>query len=320
MTAGHLYPIAGGGSSLKNGVPAKAAALYWPTSVTLDSAGNVVIADTFHSLVRVVAYTTGTFYGQPMTSGDIYTVAGNGTEGSSGDLGPATAAELAPAGVAQDHAGNLMTTDAAGALLRVVPPVSGTFYGQQMTAGHIYTVAGGGTSYPGDGGPATSGEFARPAGLVLDGKGNVLVADYYGDRVRMVAVTAGTFYGQHMTAGDLYTIAGNGTAGFSGDGGPATSAELNAPGNVSLDGSGNVVLADTVNQRIRVIAATTGTFYGQRMTAGHIYTVAGGGTSIADGGPATGAELFDPQDAVAAAGGGLLIADTSDGRVRLVSG
>src|SRR5262249_25327804 len=190
MTAGHLYPIAGGGGSLKDGVPALQAALDGPVGVALDSTGNLVIADTYHSLVRVVAYRSGAFYGRPMATGDIYTVAGNGTEGSSGDLGAATAAELRPGGVAEDHAGNLVATDSAGGLVRVVPRASGAFYGQQMTAGHIYTVAGGGSSYPGDGGPAPSGEFARPAGGTIGGGGNRLGGRFDGSRGVGVGVTA----------------------------------------------------------------------------------------------------------------------------------
>src|SRR5215467_12577015 len=82
-----------------------------------------------------------------------------------------------------------------------------------------------------------------------------------------VAVDTGTFYGQHMTAGDIYTVAGDGTPGFSGDGGPATSAELNEPRGVAVDAAGNLLIADTSNNRVRVVAASTGTFYGQPMTA-----------------------------------------------------
>ena len=130
----------------------------------------------------------------------------------------------------------------------------------------------------------------------MDGAGNLLIADTGNNRVRVVAASTGTFYGQAMTAGDIYTVAGDGTGGFSGDGGPATSAELDYPAGVAVDGAGNLVIADTGNNRVRVVAASTGTFYGQAMTAGDIYTVAGDGTGgfSGDGGPATSAELDQP--------------------------
>jgi hypothetical protein len=99
-----------------------------------------------------------------------------------------------------------------------------------MTKGDIYTIAGNGTfGFSGDGGPATSAEFYFPEASAVDGSGNVLVADRNNDRIRVVAESTGTFYGTAMTAGDIYTIAGNGTGGYSGDGGPATSAELYSP-------------------------------------------------------------------------------------------
>src|SRR5207249_1584259 len=115
--------------------------------------------------------------------------------------------------------------------------------------------------------------------VAVDGAGNLVIADNGNFRVRVVAAVTGTFYGRTMTAGHIYTVAGNGTLGFSGDGGAATSAELDFPGAVAVDGAGNLVIADTGNNRIRVVAATSGTFYGRAMTAHHIYTVAGGGTS-----------------------------------------
>ena len=93
-----------------------------------------------------------------------------------------------------------------------------------------------------------------------------------------MAAHNGTFYGQPMTAKDIYTVAGNGSAGYTGDGGPATAAELNNTADVAVDGSGNLVISDLGNNVIRVVAETTGTFYGQAMTAGDIYTVAGDGT------------------------------------------
>ena len=198
----------------------------------MDGAGNLVIADADNNRVRVVAAKTGTFYGQAMTAGHIYTVAGDGSDGFSGDGGPATSAELNfPAGVAVDGAGNLVIADTGNCRIRVVAARTGTFYGQAMTAGDIYTVAGNGTDRvlrrrrPGH-----QRRTDLPEGVAVDGAGNLVIADPGNDRVRVVAVKTGTFYGQAMTAGDIYTVAGDGTEGFSGDGGPATSAELERPG------------------------------------------------------------------------------------------
>ena len=293
MTARHIYTVAGNGTYgfSGDGGPATAAELYYPDQTAVDGAGNLVIADTANDRVRVVAATTGTFYGQAMTAGDIYTVAGTGTTGFSGDGGPATSAELdSPRGVTVDGAGNLVIADRGNNRIRVVAASTGTFYGQAMTAGDIYTVAGSGTlGFSGDGGPATSAELASPDQTAVDGAGNLVIADGVNGRVRVVAASDGTFYGQAMTAGDIYTVAGNGIGGFSGDGGPATSAELNGPRRVTVDGAGNLLIADRGNNRVRVVAAGTGTFYGQAMTAGDIYTIAGTGTLgfSGDGGPAT---------------------------------
>jgi sugar lactone lactonase YvrE len=193
-------------------------------------------------------------------------------QGFSGDGGPATSAELYfPQGVAVDGAGNLVIADTTNGRIRVVAASTGTFYSQAMTAGHIYTVAGDGTEgFSGDGGPATSAELGLPRSVAVDGAGNLVIADTTNGRIRVVAASIGTFYGQPMTAGDIYTVAGDGTEGFSGDGGPATSAGLHGPDGVAVDGAGNLVIADTFNQRVRVVAGSTGTFYGQPMTAGDI--------------------------------------------------
>jgi len=157
---------------------------------------------------------------------------------------------------------------------------TGTFYGRAMTAMHIYTVAGTGTAgFSGDGGPATSAELRNPDGVAVDGAGNLLIADTSNDRIRVVAASTGTFYGRAMTAGDIYTVAGTGTFGFSGDGGAATNADLGGPDGVAVDGAGNLLIADTDNNRVRVAAASTGNFYGRAMTAMHTYTVAGTGTA-----------------------------------------
>ena len=294
-----------------------------PEGVALDPGGNVVIADTGNSRIRVVAAKTGVFYGKAMTAGDIYTVAGNGTAGFSGDGGPAASASLDTVyGVAAPGAGNLVIADSGNQRVRVVATSSGTFYGQAMTAGDIYTVAGNGTTgFSGDGVPATAAQFYIPEGVATDSVGDMAIADSGNERVRVVAASAGTLFGRAMTSGDIYTVAGDGSGGFSWDGGPGTSAEIAGPEGVATDRAGNVVIADTSNHRIRVVAASTGTFYGQAMTAGDIYTVAGNGTRgyNGDGGPATSAWLSYPSGVAVDAAGNLLIADTSNYRIRVVA-
>ncbi|HEY3733030.1 MAG TPA: hypothetical protein VGL63_03860 [Streptosporangiaceae bacterium] len=254
MTAGNVYTVAGTGrrGRFGNRGPAIMALLNRPDGLAFDQAGNLLIADTGNGEVRVVANSTGTFYGKAMKDGFIYDVAGGGKNGL-GDGGPATSAELLPVSVAVDAAGNLVISDGGARRIRVVADSSGTFYGQAMTAGDIYTVAGGGTE-TGSGIPATSAQLGFLGGVAIDAAGNVAFTDDESDLVQVVAVAAGTFYGQAMTSGDLYTVAGTGTAGFSGDGGPGTSADLDLPSGVAVDGAGNLLVTDQRNNRIRQVA------------------------------------------------------------------
>jgi trimeric autotransporter adhesin len=324
MKAGHIYTVAGDGAFgfAGDGGPATGAALDSPQSVAVDGNGNLVIADTANDRIRLVAATSGTFYDQAMTAGDIYTVAGNATQLYSGDGGQATGAEFnGPFGVALDGAGDVLIADTGNNRIRMTPVTTGTFYGQAMTAGHIYTVAGDGTQgFAGDGGPATAAELFDPSGVAVDAQGNLVIADLGNNRIRVVAAATGTFYGQAMTAGDIYTVAGSTSLrGFGGDGGPATGAELDTPYGVTVDGSGNLLIADTGNDRIRVVAAATGTFYGQAMTSGDIYTVAGGGTGgFGNGIAATSAELEQPMSVATDSAGDLFIADSDSRRIRMV--
>ena len=222
--------------------------------MAVDSAGNLLIADTSNNRVRVVAVKTGTFYGQAMHAGDIYTVAGGGT-GGLGNGGPATSAQLnQPRGMVVDGTGNLLIADSGDGMVRAVAVATGTFYGQAMTAGDIYTVAGNGTQgFTGDGSAATAAELFGPAGLLQDSAGNLVLTDLGNNRVRVVAETTGTFYGQAMTTGDIYTVAGNGTAELIGDGGPATAAGLANPMGITADGTGNLLIADVNNNRVREV-------------------------------------------------------------------
>ena len=258
MSQGRIYGIAGNGRPgyTGDGGPAASARVGQPPGgVAFDGAGNLLIADTGNNRIRVVPAASGTFYGQAMTLAHIYTVAGNGTGGFAGDGGPATAAKLnAPGAVTVDAAGNLVIADTYNNRIRVVAAPPGTFYGQAMTAGDIYTVAGNGTfGFAGDGSQATSAEMRDPTGVTVDGSGNLLISDYLNQRIRLVAIASGTYYGTAAAGDDIVTMAGNGVAGFLGDSHRATSAELNSPQATGVDGSGNLLIVDTGNGRVREV-------------------------------------------------------------------
>jgi hypothetical protein len=339
--AGTILTVAGNGTASYSGDggAATSAQLFSPQGVAVDAGGDQLIADTYNNRVRLVAAascSSGCPYGlASMTKGDIYTIAGNGTKGYSGDGGAATSAELdLPSEVAVDAAGDLLIADAYNQRVRLVAAAScssGCPYGlTSMTKGDIYTIAGSGTSgYSGDGGPATSAAFRYPSGVGVDAGGDLLIADTYNNRVRLVAAvscSSGCPYGlASMTKGDIYTVAGDGTDGYSGDSGAATSAELGNPFGMAVDAGGDLLIGDNSNQRVRLVAAascSSGCPYGlASMTKGDIYTVVGDGIGgySGDGGPATSAHLNLPTGVGVDAGGDLLIADSANNRVRLVA-
>jgi hypothetical protein len=207
-----------------DGFPATSASLGDPSGVAVDAFGNLFIADERNHRIRRV----------DAASGIITTVAGNGIRGFSGDGGLATSASLRnPFDVALDAAGNLFIADASNHRIRRVDAASGI----------ITTVAGGGFSvFPdiGDGGPATSASLAFPTGVAVDAAGNLFIADNSNQRIRRVA-----------PSGVITTVAGDGSFGFSGDGGPATQASLAGPRGVAVDSAGSLFIADERNHRIR---------------------------------------------------------------------
>jgi NHL repeat len=256
MTAGDIYTVAGNGGTghRGDGGPATKAGIKDPEDVALDHAGNLVIAGGYgNNRIRVVAETSGRFYGRAMTAGDIYTVAGGGIDFNDGV--PATSAQLGgPRAVAVDRAGNVLISESIfDNRVRLVAVATGTFYGQRMTAGDIYTVAGGGQGGLANGIPATDATVFRPAGLAVDGTGNLLICAFHDSRVRVVAAATGTFYGISMTAGDIYTVAGGGKGRVE-DGGPGTGARLLRPRGVAAGPAGSIVIADTDNGLIRTVA------------------------------------------------------------------
>ncbi|MGD0456055.1 MAG: hypothetical protein ABSB69_20915, partial [Solirubrobacteraceae bacterium] len=275
MAEDDIYTIAGISGSFgynSDGIAATGAKLDLPTGVGFDTAGDVAIADDSNGRVRLVAAAGGTVFGQAVTANDIYTVAGNGTFGSTGDGGSSTSATLeGPSSVALDQGGDLVVADQSAYRVRFVAASGGTLFGQAMSANDIYTVAGNGSvGFAGDGGPATEGELAFPDGVAVDAHGNLAISDFFNNRVRYVPVGSGTYFGQPMSGGDLYTIAGNGIAAHTGDGGPAASASLSESAQVSFDASGDLVIADRFNNAVRFVPASSGSFFGQAMTANDI--------------------------------------------------
>lgn len=263
-----------------DGGPAAQAQLDWPQSVAVDPAGRwLFIADTSNHRVRLV----------DLASGLISTVAGTGTGGFSGDGGPATQATLiSPKDVLLLGDGSWLVADSGNDRVRRVSP-----------AGDIVTVAGAGApGYSGDGGPATAAQFDGPRGLAADGAGNVYIADDNNDRVRRVGPD-----------GIVVTVAGNGTTGFGGDGGPAGAAALNRPRDVVVGPDGTLYVADSANHRVRVVAPD-----------GTISTLAGTGRGSygGDGGPANKASLFLPRGLDRGPGGDIYVADTYNDRVRRI--
>jgi hypothetical protein len=187
-----------------------------------------------------------------LSTGAEEVVAGSYAWGDEGIGGPATSAEFAaPSAAAGDDSGDLVIADSANNVIDYVPATSGTYFGQVMTAGDIYTIAGNRTAgYSGDGGAATSAEINGPSGVAIAPSGAIAIADTSNNAIRFVPATSGTYFGQAMTADDIYAVAGNGTAGYSGDGGPGKSAELSGPNSVAFDASGDLAIADTDNDAI----------------------------------------------------------------------
>ena len=331
-----ISTVAGNGTLVfsGDGGPATKAGIGIPPDVAIDGAGNLYIVDRNNNRIREVD-----------TSGSISTFAGNGTQDSSGDGGPAlNAAIFLPIAIAVDGAGNVYIADPGSGLRKVdtagiinsVPVISpslskiaspggmtvdsaGNVYISDLNGSAIYkldktgvltTVAGGAFGFSGDGGPATKAALYFPSGVAVDSAGNLYFADKGNNRVRKVD-----------TKGVITTFAGTGTAGFSGDGGPATSAKLGlnltaAFQGVAVDSAGDVYIADPTNNRIRMVNP-----------AGIISAFAGNGGPFAtgslgngDGGPPASASVATPYGVTVDSAGNVYIADTGHGLIRKVTG
>ena len=253
--SGIITTIAGTGAAgySGDGGPATAATLNGPCGIAITHTGELYFCDYGNSVIRKID-----------TAGLITTIAGNGSLGYSGDGGPATAARLNPTRIAVRSTGAYYIADYHNNCIRMV-----------NTSGIISTVAGNGTvGYSGDGGPATAAQIYQATSVVVDQFGNLYICDQYNQCIRKV-----------NTSGVISTIAGNGTLGYSGDGGPATAATFHYPSNVNVDFKGNIYISDAYNNAVRMVDP-----------GGYISTIAGNGSAgySGDGGPATAARLNEP--------------------------
>ena len=328
----------GAAASSGDGGPANQAAINGSVYAIVDGSGNILIADSLNNRVRRVD-----------SNGTITTIVGTGVAGFSGDGGPATAAQLnMPLGLCLDPSGNLYINDVSNARIRRVdtsgtittfagngsnsyggdggPAIQASFYigirCASDASGNIYvaeqgahrvrrisaasgtvsTFAGTGEqTYSGDGGPATAAGLNNPTALYVDATGNLIVIDQFNQRIRRIGAS-----------GIINTIIGTGTAGYSGDGGSATSANINYPGAIVIDSNNDMYFVDSANNVVRKVSAATGT----------ISTVAGSGVQGygGDGGPALNAAFNTPFGLTLDVSGNLYVADIRNNRIREISG
>jgi sugar lactone lactonase YvrE len=306
-----------------NGVLATSVQINSSKDVTIDSIGNLYIADTLNNRIRFVPSQTGTFFGISMTKGNIYTIAGTNDTLFNGDNIPATTANLsAPGGIAVDSLGNVYIADTSHHRIRLVAAHTGSVFGISVTAGNIYTVAGNGmAAYGGDRGLATDATLYFPSNIAIDKADNLYIADTYNHRIRVVSNFSGTILGNSVLANYIYTVAGDGTGGSSGDNGSALAAQLDTPCGLIVDEFDNLYIADTGNNKIRFVASEDELLFGIHATMGHIYTLAGTATNgdSGDGGSASSASLAMPNNVTVDQTGNVFIADTGNNRIRLIA-
>ncbi|MBK6521909.1 MAG: T9SS type A sorting domain-containing protein [Sphingobacteriaceae bacterium] len=279
--AQNIYSIAGSSVYGYSGDGGQAilAEISHPTGVAADIFGNTYISDQFNHCIRKIN-----------SSGIITTIAGTGTAGYSGDGGLSTLAQIYnPFGVAADIAGNVYIADNVNHRIRKI-----------NTSGIITTIAGNGSpGFSGDGGQATSAQLSYPKGVTVDSQGNVYFHDGGNNVIRKIS-----------SSGTINTIAGTGISGFSGDGKPATMAQVFNPDGIAVDKIGNIFIADASNNRIRKIN-----------TSGVINTIAGTGAIgySGDGGTAITAQLYSPSGVSVDTVGNIYISDTYNNRIRKIN-
>ncbi|MBI5086037.1 MAG: SMP-30/gluconolactonase/LRE family protein [Acidobacteria bacterium] len=278
---GTISLVAGKGTigSTGDGAAAASAELSYPTGIAVDKSGTIYFSDSGNNTVRKI-----------VSGGNISVFAGNKSAGYTGDTEKAVDASLnLPTGLAVDSAGNVYIADTANNVIRKVD-----------TEGKISTFAGtGAAGSSGDGAEASKAKLNRPVGLAMDASNNLFVADQMGQRIRKIT-----------SAGIISTVAGTGTPGYEGNGGAATRAQLFHPTGLTVDTNGDLIIADTTNNRIRKVTSN-----------GVITTVAGMGPfgDWGDGGNALSAALRWPSGVAAGAAGKIYVVDNQNNRIRLLT-
>lgn len=278
-----INTIAGNGANgyTGDGSLATNAKLNGPDFICLDAVGNIYFSDSYNNRIRKVTVSTGI----------ISLVAGDGTQNFGGDGGLATLAKLdTPTGLALDGSGNLYFADGGNSRIRKI----------NLSSGIITTVYGTGIlNSTGDGGPASSADIWVPNDIKFDAAGNLFLAEPY--KIRKITVSSGI----------ITTVAGNGTAGYTGDGGPAVSAQINIPLGIALDAVGNIYFADSYNHMIRKVTVSSGI----------ISSIVGNGAPgyAGDGGLATSAQMTSPRGVFVDAGNNIFIKDAGNFRIRKVT-
>ncbi|MBK9731693.1 MAG: T9SS type A sorting domain-containing protein [Chitinophagaceae bacterium] len=286
-----INTVAGTGVAGYNGdgITAVTAKLYYPAGVAIDAAGNIYVADMSNACVRKINAATGiisTVAGNPGIAPGFF--AGNGT--------PATSATFSwyVLGVVPDATGNIFIADAGSNIICKVAAGTGIIT--------IFAGINGSAGTTGDGGSASGARLNYPAAMAFDAGGNNLyIADCYNHKIRMISISTGI----------ITSVAGTGTAGSTGDGGPATAARLNYPAGIAVDVAGNIYIGDGGNNKVRKITLSTGI----------ITTIAGTGTAGFSGdlGAATAAKFNGPQGLAVDAAGNVYIADQGNNRIRKIT-